>query len=69
MGAGSCWRGINGIITICHNLKIILFVSYCYIAEIVNIYYGKYKIPDMTGLGNEFAPEALEKAVIKVIVE
>lgn len=41
--------------------------SYCiYDYQPVN---GKYKIPDLPGLGNEFAPEALENAVIKVTVE
>ena len=41
--------------------------SYCiYDYQPVN---GKYKIPDLPGLGNEFAPEALENAVTKVTVE
>ena len=30
---------------------------------------GKYKIPDRPGIGNEFAPKALEKAVAHVTVE
>lgn len=30
---------------------------------------GKYKIPELPGLGNEFAPEALAKAIEKVTVQ
>ncbi|MEA4890987.1 MAG: mandelate racemase/muconate lactonizing enzyme family protein [Peptococcaceae bacterium] len=30
---------------------------------------GKYKVPELPGLGNEFAPEALAKATAKIIVK